>query len=395
MVDVTIVGGGLAGLVAAITAAEKGAKVQLYEAHSELGGRARTTSGEYLANDGTRVFYGDGPHWAWLNQRGLAEPAAQLGTAELSRIVFRHGGRVRRTPPLGLLRAAGRRRLRAPVDRDFHSWADEQLGASATRAVEGFVGILTYTADPGRLSAEFVWSRFLRATRPARPAARYVIGGWQAVVDRLAERAEQLGVRIETGSRVTSLPPAPVVVATQLSSARQLLGTDVPDGVSGSSTLLDLGLATYRQDPFLAWDLDDGGFVERYSAPDPSLAPAGHSLVQAQLPLRTGESRQSGRERLELLLDQTFRGWRDRVTWRRDAVATGRSGALDLPGRTWRDRPAIDRGRGVFLAGDEVAAPGLLSEVSFSSAIEAAHGAVGYGRASARTAEDTETTEHV
>ncbi len=57
-------------------------------------------------------------------------------------------------------------------------------------------------------------------------------------------------------------------------------------------------------------------------------------------------------------------------------MASGRTGALDLPGRTWRDRPAIDRGDGVFLAGDMVAAPGLLGEVAFASAVEAARGAV-------------------
>ena len=50
----------------------------------------------------------------------------------------------------------------------------------------------------------------------------------------------------------------------------------------------------------------------------------------------------------------------------------GRSGALDLPGTTWRDRPAVARGDDVFLAGDMVAAPGLLSEVTFNSATEAA-----------------------
>ena len=41
------------------------------------------------------------------------------------------------------------------------------------------------------------------------------------------------------------------------------------------------------------------------------------------------------------------------------------------PGTTWRERPAIDRGNGIFLCGDQVAAPGCLSEVSFASAIEA------------------------
>jgi hypothetical protein len=44
---------------------------------------------------------------------------------------------------------------------------------------------------------------------------------------------------------------------------------------------------------------------------------------------------------------------------------------VDLPGTTWLDRPAIDRGYGVWLTGDQVAAPGLLCEVSFHSAIEA------------------------
>jgi len=42
-----------------------------------------------------------------------------------------------------------------------------------------------------------------------------------------------------------------------------------------------------------------------------------------------------------------------------------------MPGFTWRDRPAVDRGEGVFLAGDMVAAPGLLSEVCWASGIEA------------------------
>jgi len=74
---------------------------------------------------------------------------------------------------------------------------------------------------------------------------------------------------------------------------------------------------------------------------------------------------------LEQLLDASFEAWRDRVTWRRRQVMDGRSGALDLPGSTWRDRPAIDRGDGGFLCGDQVAAPGCLSEVSFASAIDA------------------------
>ena len=39
MADITVVGGGLAGLVASIASAENGARVRLHEAHQTLGGR--------------------------------------------------------------------------------------------------------------------------------------------------------------------------------------------------------------------------------------------------------------------------------------------------------------------------------------------------------------------
>ncbi len=81
--------------------------------------------------------------------------------------------------------------------------------------------------------------------------------------------------------------------------------------------------------------------------------------------------------RAERLLDLAYEGWRERVVWRREAVARGRTGAVDLPGTSWRDRPAVDRGGGVYLAGDQVAAPGVLSEVSFNSALAAVSLAVG------------------
>ena len=58
----------------------------------------------------------------------------------------------------------------------------------------------------------------------------------------------------------------------------------------------------------------------------------------------------------------------------------GRSGALDFPGSSWRDRPAIDRGGGIFLCGDQTAAPGCLAEVSWASAIQAASLAVEHAR---------------
>jgi phytoene dehydrogenase-like protein len=375
MVEITVVGAGLAGLVAAVACAEAGADVVVHEAHGTLGGRARTTAPPYIAHEGPHVFYADGSHWRWLAERDLVGPAVGLPLGELHTARFRRDGRLRALPPAGLGRMLMHRRLCAPVDRDFGSWASDRFGAAAARAAAHFMGVVTYDHDPGRLSAAFVWNLMLRAGAPRPPAVRYIIGGWPLVVERLRARAERLGVRIVTNSRVTVLPEPPVIVATQLASARALLDDPTLVWESGDCVLLDLGLTTDPPDPFLVFDLDEAGFAARFTGADPSLAPAGHSLVQAMMPRRPREPRAAATARLEALLDLAYRGWRERVDWRRDAVATGRSGALDLPGRTWRDRPSIERGGGVFLAGDLTAAPGMRAEVSINSALAAARAA--------------------
>ncbi|GAA2893042.1 NAD(P)-binding protein [Streptosporangium fragile] len=375
--DISIVGGGLAGLTAAIACAEGGARVTLYEAHRELGGRARSTAAPYVANDGTHVFYSDGEPWRWLAARGLVRPFRRPTPGEIVRARFRHGGRLSGLPPRPLLKALARRRLPAPVDEDFRTWATRHFGEEGMRAAAGLVGVITYDADPGRLSAAFVWERVLRAAAPKYPAPRYVVGGWGRVIDRMADHARGLGVRIETGSRVDRLPEgAPAIVATSLDAARVLLGDDSLRWESGRAVLLDLGLRRHAKDLFFVSDLDEGGFLEQYGLADPSLAPAGHTLVQLEMPVRAGESRAAAVSRAERLADLGLPGWRERTTWRREAMAGGRTGALDLPGLSWRDRPAIDRGDGVWLAGDAVAAPGLLSEVSSHSALAAARAAL-------------------
>jgi phytoene dehydrogenase-like protein len=198
-----------------------------------------------------------------------------------------------------------------------------------------------------------------------------VIGGWTMLVAALERHARSLGVTIVTGERVDSLPDPPVVVAVELPDARRLLNDDRLRWLSGRTVCLDLGLTGHGGDPWIVSDLESAGWIERYTAQDPSLAPAGEQLVQAQMPIRPEESADHAGTRLERLLDASFDDWRGRVTWRRRQVMDGRSGALDLPGTSWRDRPAIERGAGVFLCGDQVAAPGCLAEVSIASAIEA------------------------
>lgn len=373
---ITVVGGGLAGLVAAIASAEAGAQVHLYEAHATVGGRGRATPPPYIAHDGPHVLYDDGPAWGWLAERDLIGPAARVGLREAAGLRFRWDGGLHRLPPAVILRMLAHRNRRAPVDRDFRSWMTEWYGPEAAETAANLLGVVTFDADPARLSAAFAWERLVRVFTALPPAARYIRGGWNCMLDRLQARAVELGVVIQQNTRIQRLPEPPVIVATSLEAARGLLGDDTLRWESGRTALLDLGLTRRRGDAFLVFDCDEAGFMERYSSPDPTVAPAGQSLVQAQMPMRPGESKADAVARLERMLDSALPGWRDRTTWRRSGIANGRSGALDLPGHTWRDRPAIHRGQGVFLAGDMVAAPGLLSEVAFNSAVEASRGAL-------------------
>ena len=95
--------------------------------------------------------------------------------------------------------------------------------------------------------------------------------------------------------------------------------------------------------------------------------------------LRSGESLDDGVRRVESILDAGFRDWRERETFRRRAFVSEATGALDLPGHTWRNRPKIEQGEQVWLAGDWVRAPAHL--VSCTSAVKAAEGAIAAWRA--------------
>jgi phytoene dehydrogenase-like protein len=369
MTEITVVGGGVAGLTAAITCAERGASVRLLEAHQKVGGRARSTDGPYKANLGPHAIYTGGVLWDWLSERELLPPVSR---PLLTGVRFHYEGAVHRTPPLSLIPPGLRLRGRiAPVDQDFRSWVSDHADARTADLLSSLAGVYTFHHDPGELSAAFVWERTDRLLLTARPPARFIVGGWSTLVDSLERHARALGVSIATGERVDALPDPPVIVALELRDARRLLGDDSLQWLSGHTLTLDLGLQARSGDPWVVSDLENAGWIERYSAQDRSLAPPGEELVQGQMPIRPGESADGAAARLERLLDASFEGWRERVTWRRRQVMDRRSGALDLPGTTWRDRPAIDRGDGVYLCGDQVAAPGCLSEVSFGSAIEA------------------------
>lgn len=376
--ELTVVGGGLAGLIAAVEAAEAGAAVRLLEARRRLGGRATSTPGPFVANLGPHALYTGTALWDWLVARDLTGRAVMPRSPHVR---FRWEGAIRRLPPRALLPALRLRGIDAPVDVDLRTWATDRWGPGTAAALGGVAGALTFDHDPGRLSAAFVVERIRRILLRPTVAARYVDGGWSALVGRVAAHARALGVEVELDAGIAAGDLAdlraagPVVLAVEPGAARRLLGDDVAPAPPRRVALLDVGLARAR-DPYLVIDLDEAVFWTRPSAVLGGLAPEGADVIQLSGGMAPDETLEAAEARLEAVLDAAAPGWRARVEWRRRAAARESTGAVDLPGATWRDRPAIDRGDGLWLAGDWVAAPGHLAEVSCTSAVTAARAAV-------------------
>ena len=228
-------------------------------------------------------------------------------------------------------------RRRAPVDLDFRTWATSEVGPEAAELGATAAGVFAFDADPGRLSAAFVWERLVRVSS-LPPSTRYIVGGWGRLVDTLADHARSLGVEIQKGVAVDALPPSPVIAAMDLAAARRLLHDDSLRWEGTRTALLDVGMEARRGDPFIISDLDAPGWANGSLRRTPPCS-AGHSLVQVQVGARPGEPLDDAVRRMEDLLDAGFHDWRGRERWRRRSLVDHQTGALDLPGTTWRDRP--------------------------------------------------------
>jgi len=360
--DLTIVGAGLTGLTAAIEAAERGWQVTVAEAHSRPGGRARSLAAPYRANAGPHAVYVDGPWWAWLERRGLTPPIVE---APRSASLVRAGGRLGPWPA-GLSEAIAALPAEAPAGEPFRAWLLRHVDAKTAEAIVGVVFIPTFDHDPGRLSAAFARQCLRRALAGG---ARYVAGGWSTLVGLLAGRATSLGVQICTQTRAAALPAGPAILATSLAAARQLTGDRSLAWPSARVATVDLGLrAGGGPDWFRVMDLDDRIYAARYSLADPTAAPPGHELIQISAACAPRERKTDAERRVQRLLDQSWPGWRAAVQWHRSSVRTHCTGAVDLPGTTWRDRPAVSRGTALAVATDQSAAPGLLAETGIAAA---------------------------
>ncbi|HVS30225.1 MAG TPA: FAD-dependent oxidoreductase [Thermoanaerobaculia bacterium] len=212
-----VVGGGIAGLAAAIYLARGGRKVTVFEKRKQLGGRAITHLRQgFRFNLGPHAMYRAGAAIRILRELGVPVRGGSPRAAGTALV----GGKLYRLPasPLSIARTSllsGRGKAEAASlffrmprmnTRAFESitvrqWLDNHVSDSMLRAVmEAVLRVTTYCADT-RQSA----GNALEQLRLAMRGVIYVHEGWQKLVDGLHSLAVSAGVNFVTSSRVIGL----------------------------------------------------------------------------------------------------------------------------------------------------------------------------------------------
>jgi len=262
MTDVAVVGGGLAGLVAASRLAENGARVRLFEARDRVGGRVATVHDDgFTFDDGFQVLFTAYPaareelDLDALDLRRFA-PGATIARSDhrstLSDPLRDPGGAlaslfnrdVTTRDKLRVLRL--RRDLARRSEREVFAGEDTSIRAFLAdygfsrkfveNFVEPFYGGITLDRSLSSSAAVFRYTfKMLSEGATAVPA-----DGMEAIPAQLADRARDADARIETGTRVEGLEGTAldlggetvgfdaVVVATNPREAERLAGVATP-----------------------------------------------------------------------------------------------------------------------------------------------------------------------
>ncbi|MGH6979941.1 MAG: FAD-dependent oxidoreductase, partial [Stellaceae bacterium] len=226
--DVIVVGGGIAGLIAALEAARAGASVELHESHGSVGGRAGTRSvAGFRFNQGAHAFYLKGAFGQALDRLQVnvtgAAPNFQSALAvvgERMELIPFSPTAIART---GLLDDRERQAMASSIRALLGDVAPEpgesvarfldRIGAVGTvRAVlEALVRLTTYCHAPERFDAVAA----VRQVQLGFKGVIYVDNGWSALVDALCRAAGAAGVDIRTASAAALVEPAGDGVVTR------------------------------------------------------------------------------------------------------------------------------------------------------------------------------------
>jgi len=390
--EIHVIGGGLAGLAAAAVAARAGAAVVVHETRHRLGGRATTDERDgFLLDQGPHALYRGGAAERVLGELGIRARGVR---PRVQGVVVLDGVRHRApTGAVSLLRTTaldGRDKLELarvfatlprvrPADHAHRSateWVDGVARRPRVRqAIHTLLRLTSYANHPAVSSAEVAIGMLQQGTGPG---VLYLQGGWQQLVDALADVGVRAGARIEVGEPVTELPDAAAVIVAAGGPANvgALVGHAWEVGPAAEVACLDVGLdGPPPQD--IALGLDVPMYASHHSIA-PGRAPAGRSLLAAAEYLAPGV--EPDRARLEGWV-RTVGVGDDRIVTRRylhrmvacSAIATAEGGGL-----AGRPDVAVPGRPGTFVAGDWVGPEGHLGDAVLASARAAALAAVAH-----------------
>ena len=404
--QINIVGGGIAGLIAAIELARGGAKVTLFEQAAELGGRARTrkTDGFFL-NQGPHALYIKGAFRRELKRLGISFSGEKTKPAE-PQVLWE--GRLHRFPDslaslvtgsffnlsdkLDFARSQKALADGAPGGQSFEQWLDGQAYSPPVRAtMEGIARVASYANAPAIVDARATLEQMQRGVA----GVLYLDGGWSSLVEGLRNAAVTAGVEIRTAASVeriaveglrtrvvladggdctadaTLLAMGPKEAAA-LAPNVQSLAAYASEAIPARANALDLALERLPEGAKeFALGLDVPIYFSLHSKAA-KLAPEGGAVVHIARYMAPDETvRPDAIEELEAVADLAMPGWRKlerkRQTLRGITVAHGVV-------RWDRPRPGVmlPDAPGMFIAGDWVGEEGMISDASAASAIEAA-----------------------
>lgn len=409
---VAVVGGGLAGLTAAIELARCGRRVTLFDQASQLGGRAATREAAgFHFNMGPHALYARGPAQRILAEYGVEmvgnKPSLQGGKAlwqgsehilPMGVVDILRAGWLPWAAKLQLMGFFARLPKLDPTPfqgRRFDAWLEDAVRHPVARQlVLALMRLSTYAASAGGLDA----CTALRQLQLGGAGVLYLDGGWQRLVDGLTRVARESGVIFETSAAVKGLvrqgdrwqlqlaegrvaQADAVVLAVGPKVVTRLLGSALPSEVQSrlnglepvDAACLDIGLRKLSpSSPTFALGIDRPIYFSVHSA-TARLAPSEGALVHVlrYLDADTTLTRGDVEQELESVLDQLHPGWRPLRVERQLMPKLRVCHALHDAG-TQRVQERLDPLPDVYVAGDWVGDDGLLADAAVASGQKAA-----------------------
>ncbi len=220
--SVVVVGAGLAGLTAALTASEHGATVTVLEARAHPGGRARTLTvdGGFLLNQGAHALYRGGAAWDVLTSFGITPRGsspdaghadglradgtlAPLPGSTASLVRTRLVGPAAKFELARLLARPARLARSVEPGDSMQDWIDRRSGNTEVRTILALLArVATYCGDLDGIDAA---AGVDQMTQAIVHGVVYLDDGWQQLVDGLRDLAVARGVTFHTRAKVDAV----------------------------------------------------------------------------------------------------------------------------------------------------------------------------------------------